>query len=119
MCVVPVSDMEQGCVGDMATLGITESYQVKRQVLLSAAEAAEMILRVDDIIKSAPRYGTVSYNCLCYCLTCQHMHHARNHDSRLISHSRLAFPRSSVSICKSSHICNGELLCGGSYKIDL
>jgi chaperonin GroEL (HSP60 family) len=25
------------------------------QVLISAAEAAEMIIRVDDIIKSAPR----------------------------------------------------------------
>ncbi len=47
--------MNSGCVGDMVELGITESYQVKRQVLLSAAEAAEMILRVDDILKSAPR----------------------------------------------------------------
>lgn len=49
-------DMKDGVIGDMATLGITESFQVKRQVLLSAAEAAEMILRVDDIIKAAPRY---------------------------------------------------------------
>lgn len=48
-------DMSQGAVGDMAALGITESFQVKRQVLLSAAEAAEMILRVDNIIKAAPR----------------------------------------------------------------
>ncbi|XP_038261013.1 T-complex protein 1 subunit beta isoform X1 [Dermochelys coriacea] len=48
-------DMKDGVIGDMATLGITESFQVKRQVLLSAAEAAEMILRVDDIIKAAPR----------------------------------------------------------------
>ena len=47
--------MESGSVGDMVELGITESYQVKRQVLISAAEAAEMILRVDDILKSAPR----------------------------------------------------------------
>ena len=29
--------------------------QVKQAVLLSATEAAEMILRVDDIIKCAPR----------------------------------------------------------------
>ena len=29
--------------------------QLKRQVLLSAAEAAEMVLRVDDIVKCAPR----------------------------------------------------------------
>lgn len=48
-------NMSEGCVGDMVELGITESFQVKRQVLLSASEAAEMILRVDDIIKSAPR----------------------------------------------------------------
>ena len=47
--------MERGAVGDMVELGITESFQCKRQVLLSAAEAAEMILRVDDIIKAAPR----------------------------------------------------------------
>ena len=47
--------MEEGEVGDMEKLGITESFQVKRQVLLSASEAAEMILRVDDIVKSAPR----------------------------------------------------------------
>jgi len=48
-------DMEEGCVGDMSKLGITESFQVKQQVLVSASEAAEMILRVDNIIKSAPR----------------------------------------------------------------
>ncbi|CAH1798138.1 unnamed protein product [Owenia fusiformis] len=48
-------DMNQGEVGDMEQLGITESYQVKRQVVISAAEAAEMILRVDDIVKAAPR----------------------------------------------------------------
>ncbi|OBS78241.1 hypothetical protein A6R68_19372, partial [Neotoma lepida] len=49
-------DMNEGTIGDMAILGITESFQVKRQVLLSAAEAAEVILRVDNIIKAAPRY---------------------------------------------------------------
>ncbi|KAF9160537.1 T-complex protein 1 subunit beta [Actinomortierella ambigua] len=48
-------DMEQGAVGDMRELGITESFKLKRQVLLSASEAAEMILRVDDIIRCAPR----------------------------------------------------------------
>lgn len=49
------TDMQNGRVGDMKKLGITESYVVKRQVLLSASEAAEMILRVDNILKSAPR----------------------------------------------------------------
>lgn len=39
----------------MVDLCITESFQVKRQMLLSASEAAEMILRVDNIIKAAPR----------------------------------------------------------------
>lgn len=48
-------DMERGEIGCMKELGITESYQVKRQILHSASEAAEMILRVDNIIKSAPR----------------------------------------------------------------
>ena len=48
-------DMRTGVIGNMMELGITESYKVKLQVLLSAAEAAEMILRVDDIIKAAPR----------------------------------------------------------------
>lgn len=51
----PPSDMSEGTIGDMAELGVTESFQVKRQVLLSASEAAEMILRVDDVIKAAPR----------------------------------------------------------------
>jgi T-complex protein 1 subunit beta len=48
-------DIRDGTVGDMEKLGITEALKLKRQVLLSAAEAAEMILRVDDIIKCAPR----------------------------------------------------------------
>ena len=48
-------DIRTGIVGNMQELGITEAAKLKRQVLLSAAEAAEMILRVDDIIKCAPR----------------------------------------------------------------
>lgn len=48
-------DMNVGKTADMVDLGITEPYVVKRQVLISAAEAAEMIVRVDDIIKAAPR----------------------------------------------------------------
>lgn len=48
-------NMDKGEIGDMKTLGVTESFVVKRQVLLSATEAAEMILRVDNIIKAAPR----------------------------------------------------------------
>ena len=47
--------MDVGKVDCMEKTGVTESFVVKRQVLVSAAEAAEMILRVDDIIKAAPR----------------------------------------------------------------
>ena len=39
----------------MRDLGVTESYKLKKQVVVSASEAAEMILRVDDILKCAPR----------------------------------------------------------------
>ncbi|KAK4337408.1 hypothetical protein RND71_044138 [Anisodus tanguticus] len=48
-------DMETGQIGDMKELKITESFVVKHSVLTSGAEAAEMLLRVDDILKSAPR----------------------------------------------------------------
>jgi len=48
-------NMIEAKVDDVKILGITESYHLKRQVLISASEAAEMILRVDDIIKAAPR----------------------------------------------------------------
>ena len=39
----------------MEEMGIRESYKQKRHMLIAAAEAAEMILRVDDIVKCAPR----------------------------------------------------------------
>lgn len=48
-------DMYEGTIGDVRELGVVESFKAKRQMLTSAAEAAEMILRVDDIIKCAPR----------------------------------------------------------------
>ena len=57
-------DMENGSIADIAKLGITESFKVKSRVLTSAAEAAEMILRVDEIVKSAPRYPPSSFSLL-------------------------------------------------------
>lgn len=60
--------MSEGSVGNMAELGITESFQVKRQVLLSASEAAEMILRVDNIIKAAPRSVHHTPNASWWCI---------------------------------------------------
>ena len=66
--------MNEGTIGSMKALGITESYKLKRQVVLSASEAAEMIVRyvclppspprmaddllvfsVDDILRATPR----------------------------------------------------------------
>lgn len=67
--------MDEGSIGSMKELGVTESYKLKRQVVISASEAAEMIIRydfvclyldndfnlccysrrVDDILRAAPR----------------------------------------------------------------
>ena len=44
-----------GRIGDMKDMGVTECYRVKEQAMISATEAAEMILRVDDIVRCAPR----------------------------------------------------------------
>jgi len=48
-------NMDAGSIGSMKERGVTESYKLKRQVVLSATEAAEMIIRVDDILRAAPR----------------------------------------------------------------
>ena len=48
--------MANNDIGDMRENGVTESFKLKQQILISASEAAEMILRVDDIIRCAPRY---------------------------------------------------------------
>lgn len=47
--------MVNGQVADMTQLGVLEAYRVKYQLVVAASEAAEMILRVDDIIRAAPR----------------------------------------------------------------
>lgn len=51
-------NIKTGEPGDMQELGIFEPLKLKKNVLISAAEAAEMIMRVDDIIKCAPRQRT-------------------------------------------------------------
>lgn len=48
-------DMTKGEVADVRELGVVESFKVKHHVVMAATEAAEMILRVDDIIRTAPR----------------------------------------------------------------
>ena len=47
--------MYKGKVECMKTLGVTECFRVKEQAVLSAFEAAQMLLRVDNIIRCAPR----------------------------------------------------------------
>ena len=51
-------NMFEGKVDNMRELGVTECLRVKEQALVSATEAAEMILRVDDIVRCAPRQRT-------------------------------------------------------------
>eukprot|EP01132_Coremiostelium_polycephalum_P004679 gene4679-5845_t len=48
-------NMKEGCIGNVEDLGVIESFKVKQQVLVSAHEAAEMIMRVDSILRAAPR----------------------------------------------------------------
>ena len=46
-------DVFQGDVTDMKEANVVEPQRVKKQAIQSAAEAAEMILRIDDMIASA------------------------------------------------------------------
>lgn len=48
-------DIFNSSIGSMAELGITEAFKVKSQIVISASEAAEVILRVDNVITAAPR----------------------------------------------------------------
>lgn len=45
-------DVFQGKVRDMYQAGVIEPHRVKKQAVQAAAEAAEMILRIDDVIAS-------------------------------------------------------------------
>jgi len=48
-------DMDTGDIGSMVDKRVTESYHSKMQSMVSAHEAAEIIIRVDEIIRCAPR----------------------------------------------------------------
>ena len=51
-------DIMKGGVGDMKELGVFECLKVKEQALMSACEAAEMIIRVDMTFTAPPRKRT-------------------------------------------------------------
>eukprot|EP00917_Polyrhabdina_sp_WS-2016_P031224 GHVP01066584.1.p2 GENE.GHVP01066584.1~~GHVP01066584.1.p2 ORF type:complete len:535 (-),score=104.85 GHVP01066584.1:3086-4690(-) len=48
-------DIDEGAIGDVRKLGIMESYKSKSSQVAAAAEAAQSVIRVDDIIRCAPR----------------------------------------------------------------
>lgn len=48
-------NIDEGEITDVKALGITESFKVKSSVLNYASEAAEIILRVDDVLRAVPR----------------------------------------------------------------
>jgi thermosome len=45
-------DVINGELADMSSLGVIEPLKIKTQAIKSASEAAEMILRIDDVIQS-------------------------------------------------------------------
>lgn len=48
-------DLNIGTIADMREMGVVESYKLKRAVVSSASEAAEVLLRVDNILRAKPR----------------------------------------------------------------
>lgn len=48
-------DLDQGKIADMREKGVVESFKLKYHVVNSATEAAEVLLRVDNIIRAKPR----------------------------------------------------------------
>jgi chaperonin GroEL (HSP60 family) len=45
-------DLEEGKVADAYAMNVVEPLKVKTQAVKSAAEAAQMILRIDDVISA-------------------------------------------------------------------
>ena len=48
-------NMYKGTIDCMKNLGVTECFRVKEQAINAASEAAELIMRVDNIVRCAPR----------------------------------------------------------------
>ena len=56
-------DVFTGKVADMKEAGVIEPKRVKKQAIQSASEAAEMILRIDDVIASSGK-GDADMDCM-------------------------------------------------------
>ena len=50
-------DVFKGTISDMNSLNVIEPLKIKTQAILSAAESAEMILRIDDVIAASKMSG--------------------------------------------------------------
>jgi len=50
-------DLFNGKISDAMTMGVVEPLKVKTQAITSAAEAAEMILRIDDVVSASKLSG--------------------------------------------------------------
>jgi thermosome len=50
-------DIDKGKVGDMKAARVVEPLLVNRQIVMSAAEAAQMLLKIDDVISSKGTAG--------------------------------------------------------------
>lgn len=48
-------NLADGSVASMSELGVYECFRSKESSLLAASEAAELIMRVDEIVTCAPR----------------------------------------------------------------
>jgi thermosome len=48
-------DIYNAKIADMSKLNVIEPAKVKKQAIMSASEAAEMLLRIDDLIAAKPR----------------------------------------------------------------
>lgn len=51
-------DVSTGKTSDMRENGVLEPAQIKKQAILSASEAAEMILRIDDVVAAGELSGS-------------------------------------------------------------
>ncbi|HEU4984829.1 MAG TPA: TCP-1/cpn60 chaperonin family protein, partial [Nitrososphaera sp.] len=49
-------------VQDMLALGVIEPLAVKEQVLATATEVADLLLRVDDVVMAKPAYYTHTHS---------------------------------------------------------
>mmetsp|Transcript_43358 Transcript_43358/g.94406 ORF Transcript_43358/g.94406 Transcript_43358/m.94406 type:complete len:561 (+) Transcript_43358:126-1808(+) len=55
-------DGNKGCVADVKSLGIMDTFAVKQQTLKTSIEAAAMLLRIDDIISGISRKKQAAAN---------------------------------------------------------